>query len=82
VDVDFTKVRAAILGHFAETDEWEPMDGVRAMEKDMKAAGLDVTLHVYPGVAHWFMEEDRPEYDPAAAALAWERTLAFLKKKL
>ena len=80
--VDFTRVRAGILGHFAETDEWEPMDGVRGMEKDMKAAGLDVTLHVYPGVSHWFVEEDRPEYDPAAAALAWERTLAFLKKKL
>ena len=40
-DEDFGKVRAKILGHFAEVDEWEPMDGVRGMEEKMKAAGLD-----------------------------------------
>jgi len=79
-DADFSKVRARILGHFAETDEWEPMDGVRAVEKDMKAAGLDVTFHIYPGASHWFVEDDRPEYDPAAAHLAWDRTFEFLKK--
>jgi len=81
-DEDFTKVRAKTLGHFAEVDEWEPMDGVRGMEEKMKGAGLDVTLHIYPDVAHWFMESDRPEYDPAAATLAWERTIEFLKKEL
>lgn len=80
--VEFTRIRARILGHFSDSDEWEPIDGVRAMEKDMKAAGLDVTFHIYPGVSHWFVEEDRPEYDPAAAKLAWERTFAFFKKNL
>jgi carboxymethylenebutenolidase len=80
--VDFSKVRARILGHFAATDEWEPIEGVRTVEKDMKAAGLDVTFHIYPGVSHWFVEEDRPEYNPAAASLAWERTVEFLKKNL
>jgi dienelactone hydrolase len=28
------------------------------------------------------MEDDRPEYDPGAASLAWERTLEFLKQSL
>ena len=46
----------------------------------MKAAGLDVTLHFYPKVAHWFVEEDRPEYNLEAAALAWQRTYNFFKK--
>ena len=80
--VDFNQIKAKVLGHFAEVDEWEPLDGIKAMEKDMKAAGVDVSLHFYPEVGHWFVEEDRPEYDPESAKLAWERTFAFLKKNL
>ena len=79
---DFSKVKSKVLGHFSDNDEWEPLDGVQAMEQDMKNAGLDVTLHIYPGVHHWFMESDRPEYDPAAAKLAWDRTFEFLKQSL
>jgi carboxymethylenebutenolidase len=77
---DFSKMRSKVLGHYAETDEWFPFDRAKEMEQEMKAVGVDVTLHFYPGVAHWFMEEDRPEYDPTAASLAWERTLKFLKQ--
>jgi carboxymethylenebutenolidase len=80
--VDFTPVQAKVLGHYAEVDEWEPLGGIRAMERDMKAAGVDATLHIYPKVGHWFVEEDRPEYDPESAKLAWERTSEFLKKNL
>ena len=79
---DFSKAKSKILGHFAEVDEWEPMEGVRTMEQDMKNAGLDVTIHLYPGVAHWFMESDRPEYDEESAKLAWDRTLEFLNTSL
>jgi len=79
---DFTAARAAYLGHFAEDDEWEPIDEVRQMEADMRAAGREVTLYIYPGVAHWFFESDRPEYDRDAAALAWERTRTFLRERL
>jgi carboxymethylenebutenolidase len=80
--VDFTPVQAKVLGHYAEVDEWEPLDGIHAMEKDMKAAGVDATLHFYPKVGHWFVEEDRPEYDPESAKLAWERTFEFLSASL
>jgi len=79
---DFGQMKAKVLGHFAEVDEWEPLDGVKDMEKAMQAAGVDVTLHIYPNVGHWFVESDRPEYDPSAAALAWDRTFEFLKKNL
>lgn len=81
-DVDFSTVKAKVLGHYAETDEWESLDNVRGMEEAMKNAGIDVTLHIYPKTAHWFMESDRPEYDPAAAKLAWERTFEYLKASL
>jgi carboxymethylenebutenolidase len=80
--MDFNQVRANVLGHYAEIDEWEPLAGVRAMEAKMKATGLSTTIHIYPKVGHWFVEEDRPEYNEPSASLAWERTFEFLKKNL
>jgi len=78
--MDFSKIRAEILGHYAAVDEWgESLEIVRATEADMRATGLNPTFYVYPNTKHWFFEEDRPEYDPQAAELAWTRTLEFLR---
>jgi len=81
-DVDVTKLTSKVMGHFSDNDEWEPKEWVDKKFGEMKAAGVDYTLHIYPGVAHWFMEDDRPEYDPAAAQLAWDRTAEFLNLSL
>lgn len=77
--MDFSKIQADTLGHYADNDEWEPLDDMRAMEIDMRKAGLKTIFHMYPNTLHWFFEEDRPEYDPQAARLAWTRTLEFLR---
>ncbi len=81
-DPDFSNIKAKILGHFAEADEWDSLDEVRAVEADMKAADLEVTFHIYPKAGHWFVENDRPEYDSTSALLAWSRTFEFLRKNL
>lgn len=81
-NTDFSQMKSRVLGHYAENDEWVPFEQIVEMEQSMKGAGVDVTIHQYPATAHWFMETDRPEYDHAAAALAWERTLAFLARSL
>lgn len=82
-EADFTDVRAAYLGHFAEADEWEPEEAVRHLEQQLRAAGTEVSFHRYPGSGHWFFEPSRPDaYNAAAAALAWERTIAFLRGHL
>jgi carboxymethylenebutenolidase len=74
---------AALLGHFAEGDEWEPDEGVHKLQSQLKEAGKEVTFHIYPGVGHWFMENNRPDaYNAEAAVLAWERTISFLHTKL
>ena len=80
--VEYEKITAKVMGHFSDIDEWEPYEYVEKTFAAFKSAGVDATLHIYPGVGHWFVEEDRPEYDPAAASLAWERTFEFLKKNL
>ncbi len=81
-DGDFTATNAAFLGHFAEQDEYEPLEGVQALEARIRDAGREGAFHIYPGTKHWFFEPSRPEYDAAAAELVWERTLAFLHERL
>jgi carboxymethylenebutenolidase len=78
---DFSTSQAAYLGHFAENDDFEPPSEVDALEESLRQAGRPVTFYRYPGTGHWFFEPDRPQaYNPAAASLAWDRTLAFLKR--
>jgi carboxymethylenebutenolidase len=80
-DAPVSASRAAYLGHFAENDEYEPSSYADALEEALKGAGRPVTFYRYPGTKHWFFEPDRVDsYDPAAASLAWDRTLAFLKR--
>ncbi|HEY5982321.1 MAG TPA: alpha/beta fold hydrolase [Anaerolineales bacterium] len=78
--MDFKKSRAAYLGHFAENDPFEPRAGVDELEQTIQKAGRPVTFHHYPGTGHWFAEPDRTDaYNKAAAELAWDRTLEFLR---
>src|SRR3990170_4832322 len=78
---DYTSSRAAYLGHFAEKDEFEPQSNVDDLEESLRRAGRPVTFYHYSGTGHWFSEPDRSEaYNQAAASLAWDRTLAFLRR--
>lgn len=78
---DFSRSRAAYLGHFAESDAYEPQNFVDELEASLRQAGRPVTFYSYPGTGHWFFEPDRLDaYDRTAAALAWERTLSFLRR--
>ena len=78
---DFSQSQAAYLGHFAENDEFEPLENVRELENDLKQAGRPVTFYTYPGTGHWFFEPDRTDvYNAEASSLAWDRTLDFLKR--
>jgi carboxymethylenebutenolidase len=80
---DFAKSSAAYLGHFAEQDEYEPLEYVRGMEQALRDAGREVTFHTYPKTGHWFVEPSRSDvYDRDAAELVWERTIAFFNERL
>ena len=76
---DYTKMKVEVLGHFSDADEWEDISYVRQMESEMRNGGLKTNFHIYPQLPHWFFEEDRPEFNPEAAELAWTRTLDFLR---
>jgi carboxymethylenebutenolidase len=80
-DGDYSSSKAEYLGHFAENDAFEPQTNVDNLEESLKGAGRPVTFYRYNDTGHWFFEPDRSEaYNQAAASLAWDRTLAFLKR--
>jgi carboxymethylenebutenolidase len=79
-DGDFYRATARYLGHFAESDPYEPAESVDWLENTLKSAHRPTTFYRYAGVGYWFFEPDRVDaYNEAAAVLAWERTIAFLE---
>ncbi len=80
--VDYSKVTAPILAHFAKKDEWATVAKAEAIKKEVDATGKPMQLEVYDA-GHAFMNDTRPEaYDEKSAKLAWVRTIDFLKKSL
>lgn len=75
----YPHTHVAVLGHFAETDEYESMPEQQALEQALKAAGAATAFYTYPGTQHWFFESNQPQaYQADAAELAWKRTIGFL----
>lgn len=79
-DGNFKRSGSSFLFHLAEDDEWVSTGSIKRVKKSIEAAGKTATFHVYPATRHWFFESDRPTFDPAAARLAWRRTLRFLRE--
>jgi len=74
-------IKAPLLIHYAEHDA-----RINAMwptfEAALKASRVPYEMHVYPGTQHGFHNNSTPRYDEAAARLAWDRTIAFLREHL
>ena len=64
--------------HVGQADAMFPPTEVAAWRGAMAAAGAAVELFSYPAVKHFFTDPAGPEYDTAAAELAWARALLFL----
>lgn len=78
---DVARMRAAMLLHFAENDE--RINVMRAgYEAALRAAHVSFESCVYPGTSHGFHNNSTPRYNEAAAALAWQRTLAWFRAHL
>ena len=80
---DLAQVQAAVLGHYAENDQFAGPQAARALEGQLKSQGKQVEFHIYPGTEHAFFNDTRPEvHDAEASKLTWERTLAFFRQHL
>ncbi len=83
VTLDFSQLRAPVLGLFAENDDFVTPEVARKLEHDIRQAGKRVEFHVYPGADHGFFNDSRPDtYQEEAAADAWNRTRNFFREHL
>jgi carboxymethylenebutenolidase len=67
--------KCPVIAHFGERDHVIPVAGVRAFAE----AHPDVAVYVYDA-DHGFNCDQRGSYDPAAATLARQRALEFLRQ--
>ena len=83
VKPDLPALQAPVLGLFAGKDGFVSRAVVKALDQELTRLGKRHEFHAYPGADHAFFNDARPEvYDPAAAADAWSRTLAFFRREL
>jgi carboxymethylenebutenolidase len=66
-----------VLLHFGDRDKSIPLTDVEKIRR----AHPDIMIHLYPA-EHGFSCAARPSYNPAAADLAWRRTLDFLAENV
>jgi carboxymethylenebutenolidase len=79
---DVPKIEAPLLLHYSGQDE-RINAGIEAYRTALEAAGKTFTIHVYDGVQHAFNNDtSQARYDAEAAALAWQRTIEFLREAL
>lgn len=74
-------IKAPLLVQLAELDK-RVNDTWPEYEQDLKAAGVNYTMHLYPRCNHGFHNDSTARFDEKNAQLAWERTIAFFKQHL
>lgn len=79
---DVPAIKAAMMMHYGGLDE-RINAGIDAYRKALEAAGKTFEIHVYDGANHAFNNDtSAARYDKAAADLAWQRTVDFLRTNL
>jgi carboxymethylenebutenolidase len=75
-------IKARMMLHYAALDT-RVTSTAAGYEQALKEAGVSVQAFVYEGANHAFNNDTSPDrYVPAAANLAWSRTIAFFKATL
>jgi carboxymethylenebutenolidase len=86
--VDASKIKVPLMAHWGTEDAAFPIAKVDELEKKLRDAKVSFEFHRYKA-KHAFANETADskklaivQHDPAAAKLAWDRTMGFLAKHL
>jgi len=79
---DVPQIQAPLMAHYAGNDE-RINAGIEKFEQALRENNKEYQVFIYPGTGHAFNNDTNPgRYNAEAAALAWERTVAFFREKL
>jgi carboxymethylenebutenolidase len=76
------RIRCPLLVFFGEEDASIPAVDVAALGDRLRALEKSFEIVSYPGAGHGFFNDARDSYRASAAVDAWQRTLAFLGRRL
>ena len=83
VKPDLARLRAPVLGFFAEQDDFVPPAAARSLEADLRAAGHEVEFTIFEGADHGFFNDTRHQaHHTAYAQECWDRMLKFFNQHL
>jgi carboxymethylenebutenolidase len=83
VPLEWDNLSAPLLLIFGENDRAVPPSQGIELQKELRAAGKDVHVAIYPGADHAFFNDTRSEvYNADAAADAWRRTIELFRQNL
>ena len=79
---EFSNVKTPICGHYAKVDEWANPALAEQFQAKVRSGGGQMDLYIYDAPHAFMRSTDAARYEPKSAALAWERTIAFLGRHL
>jgi carboxymethylenebutenolidase len=81
---NFSQITGPVLGHFGTADVFISLKDAKALEMNMRMAGVDVEFEKYTGAGHGFFDQASRlgNYDEWAAARSWRRSVSFLRSAL
>ena len=83
VKPDLAQLQAPVFGIYAGRDSFVSPAVVSELDRKLTGLGKRHEFHTYPDAQHAFFNDHRPQvYDATAAADAWLKTLAFLRREL
>ncbi|KAK3602246.1 hypothetical protein CHS0354_034481 [Potamilus streckersoni] len=82
---DLTTIKIPLQCHFGSEDTlagFSSPDDAKKLKDKLSAAGVDITLYMYPNAGHGFTHKGGHNYKEDAATLAQKRLCDFMNEKL
>ena len=79
---ELAALQMPVMGHFGAEDESIPLENVREFERTLEDLGKNAQIYTYRNAGHAFANPSGQNYNPEAAAEAWDRTTRFLQQSL